>query len=191
MKSENNDANKISDITNATVIKSNETKCDDIGKRNVKMKEVIRCRKCWFSFRYGGNKIQANCPSCQNKIDARDRSEYSKHRKEHFISLTKNRKPKNRDSSKNLHNSAMFVISGNTNVKCNYCGCNDIRLLEINHKNGGGGKEMKGRSSTFYGDIIKYRRDVSDLEIACRVCNALHYLELKFGKLPYKIDYDK
>ena len=52
-----------------------------------------------------------------------------------------------------------------------------------------GGKEMKNRSTAFYWDIVKYRRDASDLEVTCRVCNALHYLETKFGNLPYKITY--
>jgi len=155
----------------------------------MKLKETIRCRKCWFSFQYEGTKIYAICPECGNKIDARDRSEYSRGRTEHFARLRSSGKTKSKAGNQNLHNSALFVVYGNTAVKCNRCGCDDIRLLEINHKNGGGGKEMKNRSTAFYWDIVKYRRDASDLEVTCRVCNALHYLETKFGKLPYKITY--
>lgn len=43
----------------------------------------------------------------------------------------------------------------------------------------------KGSNSmAFYRDIIALRRPVDDLEILCRVCNAKHYLEMKYGKLP-------
>jgi hypothetical protein len=67
-----------------------------------------------------------------------------------------------------------------------------MRLLEINHKNGGGGKEMSNghNSMSFYRDIIALRRQVSDLEILCRVCNAKHYLESKYGKLPIEVKWN-
>ena len=76
---------------------------------------------------------------------------------------------------------------------CVGCGCDDTRLLEINHKNGGGCKETnKGRtSSRFRNDILSGNRKTDDLEILCRVCNSRHYLELKYGELPYKIYYNK
>ncbi len=81
------------------------------------------------------------------------------------------------------------IISKSTEPECANCGCDDIRLLEVNHKNGGGGKEMeKGRNSmAFYRDIIALRRPVDDLEILCRVCNAKHYLEMQYGKLPIAV----
>jgi len=82
------------------------------------------------------------------------------------------------------------IISGNNPV-CVRCGCDDIRLLEINHKNGGGRKESgQGKQSTFCGDILHGRREVDDLELLCRVCNSWHYLEMKYGELPYTIIYD-
>jgi len=34
------------------------------------------------------------------------------------------------------------------------------------------------------------KRDTKDLEVTCKVCNAKHYLELKYGKLPYQIIYN-
>lgn len=75
-------------------------------------------------------------------------------------------------------------------ARCVYCGCDDIRFLEVNHKNGGGNKtDFKskagglgcGRGWTFYGNILNGKRRIDDLEVACRVCNALHYLKVKFG----------
>ena len=84
------------------------------------------------------------------------------------------------------------TLSGG-NPHCIKCGCNDIRLLEINHKNGGGNQECrKGEKIiNIYWEIYKGRRNIDDLEILCRVCNARHYLELKYGELPYKIIYNK
>ena len=80
-------------------------------------------------------------------------------------------------------------IISNGNPICNRCGCSDTRLLEINHINGGGSQENKHGSgvTNFLNDIYNGKRKTDDLEILCRVCNARHYLELKYGKLPYKI----
>lgn len=69
-------------------------------------------------------------------------------------------------------------------VKCVRCGCDDFRLLEINHKNGGGRKELKefqkyGRSVQ---ELIRRGwRKTCDLELLCKPCNAIHYLEMKYG----------
>ena len=80
----------------------------------------------------------------------------------------------------------MKVIGGGK-VQCVRCGCNDQRLLEINHKTGGGGKEMKGKSHAFYISIARLKRKTDDLELLCRVCNAQHYLEMKYGELPFLV----
>lgn len=83
-------------------------------------------------------------------------------------------------------------LISNGNIKCVQCGCDDIRLLEINHKNGGGGKEIKSKTpSTFYRELYYGKRGTDDLEILCRVCNALDHIERKYGKLPYEIKYNK
>ena len=84
------------------------------------------------------------------------------------------------------------VISGNNPV-CVRCGCDDVRLLEINHKDGGGTQELRHGKKVwrFLDDILKGRRKTDDLELLCRVCNAEHYLELKYGELPYTISYKK
>lgn len=34
------------------------------------------------------------------------------------------------------------------------------------------------------------KRGIEDLELRCKVCNALHYLEMKYGKTGYKILWD-
>ena len=74
---------------------------------------------------------------------------------------------------------------------CVSCGCDREELLEINHVNGGGGKEFKKKGNKFYIDIAKMRRETNDLELLCKPCNAIHYLELKFGNLPFQIKWVK
>ena len=92
-------------------------------------------------------------------------------------------------SHKKLVNDVLNIIS-NDDLCCVSCGCDDLRLLEINHKNGGGRKDMRNHNK-FYRDIRNGKRKIDDLEILCKVCNSHHYLELKFGKLPYIILYYK
>ena len=162
----------------------------------IKIKKIVRCRKCWFVFKPIGKRIRENCPKCGNKIDIRNRKEYSlSYLKRHPERLEKlknwkklyGKKYKNR-SGKNLKKSVLSVVGGK-HPKCVYCGCDDERLLELNHKFGGGTKEIKKKGAKMYWDIILGRRKLDDLEIACRICNAKHYLELKYGKLPFKITY--
>jgi hypothetical protein len=62
-------------------------------------------------------------------------------------------------------------------------------MLEINHKNGGGAREVK-QGNRFNCDIISGRRSIDDLEILCKPCNAVHYLELKYGPLPFCVKWE-
>lgn len=77
-------------------------------------------------------------------------------------------------------------IVGKGVIKCANCGCDKIELLEINHMNGGGTLE-NNNVGIFICNILGGRRKTDDLNLLCKVCNSLHYLELKHGKLPYKI----
>jgi hypothetical protein len=82
----------------------------------------------------------------------------------------------------------------NPKLLCSRCGCCDIRFLEINHKNGGGGAEQRNHMSwghVFNLKIINGERDTSDLELLCRPCNHIHYLEQKYGeKIPLKVKWN-
>lgn len=81
----------------------------------------------------------------------------------------------------------VLEIVGKENLKCANCGCDKIEFLEVNHKNCDGIKDYKFGSSKFYTAILHGDRDIDDLEILCKPCNALHYLESKYGKQPYEI----
>lgn len=80
-------------------------------------------------------------------------------------------------------------IVGKNSIFCVSCNCDKIDFLEINHKNSDGYK-LKESGSHLYHRIVKGDREIDDLDLRCKLCNNLHYLEFKFGKQPYKILWD-
>lgn len=72
---------------------------------------------------------------------------------------------------------AMNLAGG---AKCIRCGCDEFSFLEFNHKNGGGCKDWRESGGVAMVDrILTGKRNTDDLEIVCRVCNALDFLERK------------
>lgn len=64
-------------------------------------------------------------------------------------------------------------------VKCRNCGCDEIDFLEFNHIGGGGCKEYRKNGHGMVHQLLTENRGTDGLEILCRVCNALDYLERK------------
>jgi hypothetical protein len=74
-----------------------------------------------------------------------------------------------------------FKILSNE-VKCTKCGCPVFRCLDINHMNGGGSKEgLKGE--IMRRAIASGRRKTDDLNLLCKPCNIIDYVEREFGEL--------
>jgi hypothetical protein len=90
------------------------------------------------------------------------------------------------------HRALSKIVNGGQ-IECFNCGCTDERILEINHKNGDGRMERrimgKARSAgvTMWNAILYHGRGVDDLDIRCRVCNALYYIELKYPETGERI----
>lgn len=148
------------------------------------IREVATCRACAFAWKPVGDKTTEKCPSCGKRRDVRKRKYVGD------LNALKAWRAKNpgyaTEHSRRYREIALNVIGGGK-IECVRCGCDDVRMLEINHKNGGGGKEMKGNSQSFYRDIARLKRRCDDLELLCRVCNAHHFLETKFGELPFLV----
>ena len=165
------------------------------SRTKAELKKVIFCRKCLYTFANNSKKISVSCENCGHTIDARKRKGKinAKRRKqwENWLKTVDWKKHRQEQNAK--ERIRVLLIVGRKEVKCIRCGCDDIRLLEINHKNGRGAIEYEGGRymREFYRKIIRLERNVDDLEILCRVCNAWHYLELKFGKLPIKVLWSK
>jgi hypothetical protein len=164
----------------------------------IKLKSELLCRKCGASWSYSGSSVITQCPYCGATKDARDRTgagashKNAVQRKKSMIAWSE--QPENRRARGTKYRiltrkRVFFKVSGSISPVCVRCGCDDTRLLEINHKNGGGAKEMQnGKGSTrFYLDIANGTRDTDDLELLCKPCNAIHALELKYGQLPMRV----
>lgn len=99
----------------------------------------------------------------------------------------KNKKWKKQKTKYRFYNKIKIMKLIQTEIKCVRCGCDDIKFLEINHKDGGGGKEYRNRYYQFYQDVMSGKRKTEDLELLCRPCNHIHYLEMKYGKVGLKV----
>jgi len=186
----------------ARIAHKNENRKKTVPKTPVKTH--ILCRKCGADWDNNKTVTMVRCPFCENLIDARDRATYTTK----LAACPKRQQKRDTWAKSDAHKKAamagrilvrkrlFFKICGSINPKCVRCGCDDKRLLEINHKNGGGseeygrnskGKSLKRSSVTFYYSILDGRRSTDDLEILCKPCNAIHYLELKYGTLPMQV----
>jgi len=62
--------------------------------------------------------------------------------------------------------------------KCVACGMTDPRVLQVNHKNGGGLKELKRIGSThIYRGIVLGTRTTDDVDLRCANCNIIYEYE--------------
>jgi ribosomal protein L37E len=161
--------------------------------KKTKVKSHLVCRACGADWENTDPRNITQCPFCGKRKDARHRtytsgSSVSFKQLKDWCANDEQRKERYKKNYLIRKKRLFFKISGSINPVCVRCGCDDIRLLEVNHKNGGGGKELADKSSTcMHHDIISGRRPVDDLEPLCRACNAIHYLELKYGPLPMKV----
>jgi hypothetical protein len=181
---------------------------DNSRRRRSKLplKARLICKKC---FRVTipdpeTARVYVECPHCKNMMYSRDRSgdfkkwseknpEKAAIRKQAMVEYDLKYKRERGKKTRVTIRKVIFNMLSDGEPKCANCGCDDQRILEINHINGGGTQESKkGRlNGGFYADIYMGRRDTSDLNLLCKVCNALHYLELKLGKLPFSVVWDK
>lgn len=166
------------------------SRVETIGNANVSrtgqlLKDSVACKKCDWVWKPTLRKTIEPCPKCGTVRCVRKRK-FPLKSIESLKNWRANRPGYSTETDKRMRHQARLLV-GRGEIRCLKCGCNREELLEINHKNGGGGKELRGAGNKFYRDIAKLRRDVDDLELLCRVCNSLHYLELKHGVLPFSI----
>ena len=149
------------------------------------IKEVVACRACHWTWRPAGAATREPCPQCNKVRDVRLR----KHAPKNLEKLKEWRaaRPGYSTEWNKRYRARALLLVGRGVVACVRCGCDDQRLLEINHKNGGGGKEHKAYGHRFDRAVAKMQRTVEDLELLCRPCNAVHWLESTHGKLPFRV----
>lgn len=143
----------------------------------------------------------------KERISKRNKELYQKRRStedgivEHrrkSLEYTKKYREKNREKiraySRKRHRErkiAALEIISKGRVECANCGCDDVNILEINHINGGGCKEHKAIGKSLRDSILNGSRNIDDLNVLCRVCNAADFVARKFPDLKdlFKIKY--
>lgn len=144
---------------------------------------VACCRQCDTTWRPAGQSARENCPGCGKKKDVRKR-EGGRGNIEKIKAWRAERPKQSTDWMRRQRRRALIIVGQGT-IACVRCGCDRAELLEINHKNGGGRRDLVGK--WFYRSIVKLERETDDLELLCRPCNAIHYLEMKYGPLPIRV----
>lgn len=148
------------------------------------IKAVVSCKGCLWTWRPTTGFGHEACPKCGKVKSVRQRThapnlkavnEWRRHRPGYAT-----------EKDREYRQRAVLLVGGGV-VSCVRCGCDRPELLEINHINGGGGKELKRSGHKFYRDIALLKRATDDLELLCRPCNSVHYLELKHGDLPFRV----
>lgn len=71
-------------------------------------------------------------------------------------------------------------------ARCVECGCSDERILEFNHINCDGWTWRKTHRNErsgigFYRAVLTGKIDKNSLNVLCRVCNQVHFVEFKYG----------
>jgi predicted RNA-binding Zn-ribbon protein involved in translation (DUF1610 family) len=149
------------------------------------LREVAVCKGCDWTWRPLTGRISENCPKCGRTKDVRVRKSAPRNL-EGLKRWRANHPGYATIATRKARRSALLVV-GDGIIRCVRCGCDMEQLLEINHKNGGGARELRGRSQQFYRDIAMRKRDASDLELMCKPCNGIHALELLHGALPMRV----
>jgi len=162
------------------------------GTTKAPLKSNLWCRNCGASWQYLGKTVFTKCPYCDRKIDARNRAGEKTASINDSKSFKKWCTPENKAISYKKHRESLkkrayFKICGSVFPCCVRCGCDDVRLLEVNHKVPCG-KGNRRAGQNLLCDVVSGKLPVDNLEILCRPCNAIHWLEYKLGELlPIKV----
>ncbi len=155
---------------------------DQITKRSIASRryraKLQSLGKCIYCRQPNDTPHLKGCTTCREKYHQANIDNYG-------INREKELARKRRQNAK-IKLKALSMISGLATPVCVYCGCEDILILTVNHKNGGGEKERKRLNKWgmhFQYLIVKGKRNTDGLEVACVVCNALHYVNLKYPDL--------
>jgi hypothetical protein len=134
-----------------------------------KKRGIGKCNKCH----------QALCDDWESrhlghatKRSARWRERNPDHGKEYYAKHIEEAAERNRNRLWKYKQQAIAFLGG----KCVVCGITDMRILQINHVNGGGSKEnMFGEA--MYKAIIQGTRIIEDLDVRCANHNLLYEYE--------------
>jgi hypothetical protein len=124
----------------------------------------------------------------RDKVNADMRAYNAKHPEK----LRQYRLATNKERTRKLKIAALTLVAKGKPIACEECGCDELVLLQINHIKGGGGREFRNlKSKNVAREVVMKRRDISDLNILCVLCNWAHYIKLKYGVSRHTIKWNK
>lgn len=156
------------------------------------LKDVLRCTHCGWRWKRQETKILIPCPNCGVCVNARlfkrtgNITQIQAYRNKNREQIAASARKKKRIDFEHA-----LRIVGRGKMECVSCGCSDLRILEINHINGGGRKEASNKRHAFIRAIVLGERSIEDLNILCKVCNIEHYVKLRFGISGFRIVWDR
>jgi len=110
---------------------------------------------------------------------------YREHRKQSSDYDVEEERRKWREQHKRVRERAIDILGGR---RCAGCGCDEFSLLEINHIKGGGRAASKiTQNRQLYRDIVRGKVELSDYNVLCRICNALHYVQDILGVKGHRV----
>ncbi len=77
-----------------------------------------------------------------------------------------------------LHFKNKLQVIEKLGAACANCGEIDPRILQVNHLNGGGRRELENGTWNFLKKIIDGNRSIEDLDLRCANCNILYEYEV-------------
>lgn len=142
-----------------------------------------RCQNCGKPFRGFRRGVKFCSVRCANRACYRkhriERARWQREYREQNPALMLERR---RQSHYRLRLAAFEKIGG---ARCIRCGETDVRVLQVNHKNGGGAVEFRASSpSQLYRAIRDGSRSAEDLEVRCSNCNIIYEYEIGHRHLP-------
>ena len=155
-------------------------------RAGVCIREVATCRACGWAWKPTSGFTVEPCPHCGKEKNVRVIRQDARSGLQKLIAWRSGRAGVGDDTKRRYRKTALLLI-GKGRIVCCRCACDRAELIEINHKNGGGMKELQGKSTAFYRNIALLRRPIDDLDLRCKPCNAVHALELLYGPLPFKV----
>ena len=117
------------------------------------------------------------CRMCGYYKDLEHFTRLNRRNNNEFLSVCKNcGNIKNREKRAKWREETIALYSDGK-MCCAMCGCDDVRVLEIDHINGNGRVDRKRSScnTEWYKAIRKNKRD--DLRVLCKNCNWIHLCE--------------
>lgn len=105
-------------------------------------------------------------------------------RRARYADPSSGRKQYNLEYNRNVRKAVLIALGGKcANPNCRWLnldgtiGCNDERLLHIDHPNGGGNKERRDSGNNNYAFYSKILKNPFKYRLLCAQCNWLHRFE--------------